>query len=211
MFYIPLIVLPLAIKLFLIVFCFLIFRSVLDFARLTRRHFRHHGNFPEAERIVKGTAAPDLIAAFATSSRVLGAIGLDKFLLDHKPDAEADEQTTTMLRRADARFAYLWERCNADLESAKTTARLILPLSIAMVGFGGFGTVNYLCDRDGASAFQCVVQTVDQLLLLLALGAMLCSLIYGITSLFARALQKRKASWRYFVSRLTLRIIEQSE
>jgi len=75
-------------------------------------------------------------------------------------------------------------------------------LSLVMVAYGAFPTYSRFYNNSNRPGSLCLFLTVEQILLLLALGWSCCAMLYLASSFFERALAHRKAGWRYFCESL---------
>jgi hypothetical protein len=198
MFHMPWVVLPTAIKYCVIGISLLTFLAAVRFSRVAFRIYRYSGIPILGEDVANGKADPNLLAAFALSSPVLSNSALEKGV-DNKPSSAA---TISLLRAAESKFTFLWERCKTDIESGKTASVLTLLFSVSMIGFGGRETFVYFCDVPGVGAYQCLPQMIDQLFLLMALGSTISALLYFMASFLTRVLSNRKVGWDYFCAGL---------
>jgi hypothetical protein len=178
--------------------------SVVRFVRLARRLSRYSGERILAENIVKGEADPDLLAASALASRVPSKTIPEKRANSESSTERASvEKALYILRVAESRFLYLWERCYADMESTKRASLLTLLLSFAMVTHGAYPIFYYGCYNDGkVTGYDCLFRTAEQLIVTLGFGLSLGAMLYLGSSFIERKLADRKTCWKYFCSRL---------
>jgi hypothetical protein len=194
---------PMGVKLFLLGLLVVTLISVMRLGRLARRLYRYSGGRILPENIVKEEVEPDLLAASALASRVSNRTALER-QVDSGSSAEGvgAEKVLQVLRAAEIRFAYLWERCSADVESTKRASLLTFLVSLAMVAYGASPTYYLYFNNGNLPGSYCLFLTAQQLLALLALGWSCCAALYLTSSFFERALADRKTSWKYFCATL---------
>jgi len=194
---------PMSVQLFLLGLLAVALISVMRFGRLASRLYRYAGRRILPENIVKGEVAPDLLAASALASRAPDKAALEKQANSgFSAEGVGAEKVLQVLRVAEIRFAYLWERCYADVESTRRASALTFLVSLVMVAYGASPTYSmYFNDSNRPGSF-CLFLTAEQLLALLALGWSGCGALYFMSSFFERALADRKTSWKYLCATL---------
>lgn len=155
------------------------------------------------ERIFRGEADPDLVARFALASRVLSKCAPEKFLRSESSVGQAsEERVLRILRSAEIRFLYLWERCHVDVESTKRASLLALLASFLMVAYGAFPAYYSCFNNSKLPGSLCMFLTVEQLVSTLAFGLSLCVMLFLVSGSFERTLANRRARWMYFCAQL---------
>jgi len=180
-----------------------ILTSVMRCWRLARCLCRYPGESVSPERILRGEADPDLLAASALASRMGRESLAGKRATSGGPIGRPSVETALRsLGVAESRFLYLWEKCRIDVESVKSASLLTLMASIAMVTYGAFPTYAECFNNSNLPGSYCLLTAAQQLLGLLAFGISACGMLYGVSSFFERKLADRKACWTYFCSKL---------
>jgi len=194
---------PLSVKLFLLGVFTVVIASIVRFVRLARRLSRYSGEQILPANILKGEADSDLIAESALARPVPCNIVLEKRAKsESSPDKTGAEKALNILRVAEIRFLYLWERCQAEVESTKRASLLTLLLSFAMVTHGAYPILHDACYVNNNIGYDCLFRVAQQLTVTLAFGLLLCAMLYLGSSFFERKLADRKICWQYFCSRL---------
>jgi hypothetical protein len=104
------------------------------------------------------------------------------------------------IRQVDCRFLYLWEMCATRVASLKRLALLTFLLTafvfvtlmanlLAQVGTERIVGTGFLAGR------------IAESLAPLALGVLVCAVLYATCGFFEGVLQRRRASWNYFIER----------
>jgi len=178
--------------------------SVVRSARLARRLYRYSGEPTSLESIVDGRADPDLVAASALAGQALCTTVLGARAVSQPPlDRAGVEGVHCVLRAAENKFSYLWEKCYSDVQSIKSASMFSFLLSLVMVAYGAFPTYSRFYNNSNRPGSLCLFLTVEQLFLLLALGWSCCVALYLAASFFERTLADRKTCWKYLCSRMT--------
>ncbi len=144
-------------------------------------------------------ADPDDLAAFAIGSGALCKEVLPRCMNSEAPSEEGKgERTLLVLRKAETRFLYLWETCDLDVESSRTTSLSLMLLSFPLVGVEAFWSYMWFCEFRHIVFVQCLIETARQLLLLYSSTFGLGSIFYLASGFFKRVLTRRKRCWNYF-------------
>jgi hypothetical protein len=196
---------PLRIKLFFPGLLAVAVFSLARFGRLAVRLYDYRVAPVLREKFAEGGVAPDNLARASLASRVVCGPFLDRSASSDQPSETLHRtRSLRLLKLADCSFRYQWERCNADVESAKRASVLTLILSCAMVTIGApasyFNFSNF--GSKHATESECLLLTLDQLLVTLGLGLCVCAVLYLGAGFFERALAGRLACWKYLCSQL---------
>jgi hypothetical protein len=106
----------------------------------------------------------------------------------------------TCIRQVDCRFLYLWEMCATRVASLKRLALLTFLLTV-------FVFVTLMANLLAQVGTEKIVGTgflagrVAESLAPLALGILVCAVLYATCGFFEGVLQRRRASWNYFCER----------
>ena len=190
-------------KLFLLWILALFVSSVVRFVKLWWRIARHSGMRLSVDEIVRGNFEPDLLATIALAKPSPCDADLEKSTKFEGDGGDLGvERSLYLLRAADIRFLFLWERYYAVVRSSKWAGSLTCLLSLIMVIYGVFPTYSrYHNDTnlDGTTSF---LLAAEQLTTTLAFGLFLAAILYVGASHFERLLMQRKACWNYFSSKM---------
>jgi hypothetical protein len=107
-----------------------------------------------------------------------------------------------ILGAAESRFLYFWERCRADVDSARRAALLAFVLSMVTVAYSAFPIYFLHFNNSKQGGMWSTFWTIRDLLMLLGHGWSCCAVLYLASSFFERALVKRRICWTYFCARL---------
>jgi hypothetical protein len=192
---------PFSTKLFLLGMLAVGLISLVRFVRLARRFRSRELVLPVT--VVRGEADPDALAQSALECAAwCNAVSKSGTISELGTERADGGAILSVLRLAESRFLYLWERCYADVESTKRASLLTFLLSLATVAHGATSTYFGICEDSNLTQVVCLYQTLDQLLVTLALGLSLCAVLYLVSSFFERKLSDRRTCWKYFCSRL---------
>jgi hypothetical protein len=194
---------PLVVKSLLLALCVVAVIAVVRFGRLARQLYRYPSESPLPEDIVRGEADPDLLAASALASRALCKAAL----AERTNCASATESATPrnalyVLRVAESRFQYLWERCSADVVSTRRASVFACAMSVVMVAYGASPVYHGYHNNSKLTGYYCLFLTAEQLLGTLGFGLLLSAVLYLASGVFERTLAERMTSWKYFCARL---------
>jgi hypothetical protein len=103
---------------------------------------------------------------------------------------------------ADTRFMYFWERCRADVDSARRAALLVFLLSMVEAAYSAFPIYFSHFNNSTHGGIWSTFWTVKDLLIVLGHAWSCSAALYLAASFFERALAKRKICWTYFCARL---------
>jgi hypothetical protein len=194
---------PTVVRLILLGQLALVLISFVRFAKSAGRLYRFSRKPILPDSVIEGEIDPNLLAASALAGRALS-----KTVQGSRANPESAEGRASaakalgILRAAECRFRYLWERCHADVESARRASLLTFLLSLVMVAFAPAPIYFGCWNNSKLTGSTCMFATVWHLLVLLGLGWSCSAALYFASSLFARALACRKAGWEYFCARM---------
>jgi hypothetical protein len=178
--------------------------SITRLWHLTRRLYGFRGEHITPESITNGDGCPDLLAELA-----LGGWNLYEIVLQNGSKSEwftqraNAEKALCVLRQAENKFLFLWERCYADAESTMRAGYLSLLLSFAMLTAGAAPIFDgYYNDSNRSGSFALLL-TVKHLFGNLTLGLFVCIVLYLMSSFFGRVLADRRMYWKYSHARLS--------
>ena len=181
----------------------LVLISAVRFVKSARCLYRYSGERILPEAVLRGEADPDHLAADALASRALFEAVLEMRASPQFPkDRVSAQMILHILRAADCRFAYLWDICQADVESTRRASLLTFLLSLVMVAYATSPIYFGCWNESKVTGPTCLFLTGSHLLVLLALGWSCCTVLYVAFSFFERKLASRKTCWNYFCSRL---------
>jgi hypothetical protein len=177
----------------------LVLISVVRFAKSAGRLYRYSGERILPESVFKGETDPNLLAGSALAGRVPSkTVQGSRANPEPSGGSPSEAKALGILRAAECRFLYLWERCHADVESAKRASLLIFLLSLVMVAFAPAPIYFGCWNNSKLTGSTCMFRTVWHLLVLLGLGWSCCAALYFASSFVERALAYRKSGWEYF-------------
>jgi hypothetical protein len=192
-------------RLFLLVLCATGVISFVRSVRLARSLYRYSGDRTLPEHAIKGEPDPDLLAAsaLASQSRCQAADGrsMSSGFLSDRSNAK---RVLYVLRVAESRFQYLWEKCYADAESIRRASLLTFLLSLVVVTYGVSPTFNDFHNGSRLTGGECLYLTLFEQFTRLAIGLSLSTALYLVSGFFERKLADRKTCWNYFCSRLKI-------
>lgn len=186
-----------AVKLILLAQLALVLISAVRLLNWALRLYRYARERISPESVLKGEANPDLLAASAFANRLANAPPQKGALSKARAGAE---DVLQIVRVAGSRFLYFWERCQADVESARRASLLTFVLSLVAVAYNAHWVYFYSYKNDVPwSTFW----TGEHLLVLLVYGLSCTAVLYFASSFFELALAKRRIGWNYFCARVT--------
>jgi hypothetical protein len=153
-----------------------------------------------AQDILSGEVDPERLAASALASRL--ACNAPPHGRDFSSDETAVRGLANTLETAESRFLYFWERCHANVDSAKRTALLVFLLSLIMAAYGAYPRWLMYASESKLTGTSAAFWAVRDLVTLLGHGWALSAVLYLASSFIERALAKRKINWTYFCARL---------
>jgi hypothetical protein len=192
---------PSAARYFLFIQLALVFISAVRFVKSARRLYRYSGQRVLPEDVLNGKVDPVLLAACALAGRLQAETVLEK-LASPRPDREgaSAEQAHRILQAAKNRFLYFWERCYADVGSARRSSLLVFLLSLVMVVYNAFPIFLFNFNSANLLLTSNLFATVWRLFALLTYGLSCCTVLYFASSFFERTLADRRIRWNYFCS-----------
>lgn len=181
----------------------LVLISAMRLAASGRRLYLGWGKRIAIEDVLKGEADPDLLTASGLANRLPSGA-----LLQVRPGPEFPGEGVDRARVlytldvADSRFQYFWQRCRADADSARRAGLFVLLLSFVGTFYSAFPIYFLYFNNSKHGGDSSIFWTARDLLTLLGYGWSCCAALYFASSLFERALVKRKICWTYFCARL---------
>jgi hypothetical protein len=188
-----------AVKLILLAQLALVLISAVRLLNWELRLYRYASERISPESVLKGEANPDLLADSAFANRLANA-PLQKGAVS-KARAGA-EDVLQIVRVAGSRFLYFWERCQADVESARRASLLTFLLSLVVVAYNAYWVYFYYFYKSSDVPWG-TFWTGEHLLVLLVYGLSCTAVLYFASSFFELALAKRRIGWNYFCARVT--------
>lgn len=153
--------------------------------------------------VLKGRVDPIRVAALGLANRIqCRDLAEKRTSLEFSKSETGPEILVYTLGIADSRFLYFWERCRADVESARRAALLVFLLSLVAAAYSAFPIYFLHFNNNIHGGIWSAFWTVKDLLILLGHGWSCSAALYLAASFFERALSKRKICWTYFCSSL---------
>jgi hypothetical protein len=133
---------------------------------------------------------------------LLAAAGLMNRLPHEIVDRASDGAVSLpRVQQAEGRFLYLWGMCSAKLASLKRLLPLTLLLAIfALVSVAINLLTEVTVQKMAGMAF--LAGSIAEGLVPLALGVLICAVLYAVCGFFEGMLTRRQASWNYFCTRV---------
>jgi hypothetical protein len=180
----------------------LVLVSVLRLAASARPLYRLQRTRTPLEDVLDGSVEPEFLAMCALASRLPS----DDIHYDGGngmfDGGRGALPVLRVLMLADNRFCYLWERCRADVDSARRASPLVFLLSLVALAYSAFPLYFLHFNNSRQGGLTSLFWALKDLLALLGFGWLCCALLYLTSSFFERALVKRRISWVYFCGRL---------
>jgi len=192
---------PTSVRFLLICICGVVLVSTVRLLRLGMRLYQYGRKEIAPETICNGGVDADLLAKYALENPRLCTNLLER-CRNNFSDRSAGEKLPYVLRLAESRFAYLWERHHADVKASKRASLLTILLSVVMVSYGAVPIYDEFSNNGKITGLTSLILTIEQLLLLFSLGSSLCAMLYLGSSVFERTLENRRTSWNYVRARL---------
>jgi hypothetical protein len=101
----------------------------------------------------------------------------------------------------ETKFLFLWETCNARIQSTKTIAILTVVLSFCVAALGFVNICNGLMTEE-TSGPAAVGASGREVFTVLAIGLFVSAFFYSISLLFEGTLARRRRDWNYFVAKI---------
>jgi len=175
----------------------------LRFGRLARRLYRYSGRPMTINGFPQDISSPELLALSALAGKV-PFDAVQKYHAESGATGEkaSPEEILRIMRLAEGRFLYLWERCYTDIMSAKRACLFTILLSSLMVTYGAY-PLYFGCFNDSrVSGYYCMFEAGKRLLESLSLGLSVCAFLYLSSNVLERTLAHRRATWKYFSARV---------
>jgi hypothetical protein len=154
------------------------------------------------EDVLAGKVDSGTLAASGLANRLPCKAFLQKRDCSELAPAEGAGKLPYAVEAAESRFLYLWERCHANVDSARRAAILTFLLTLVMAAYSAYPRyLMYFNNSKRTGSWAAFLAAMD-LLTLLGDGWAFCAVLYLSSSFFERALIKLRINWTYFCARL---------
>jgi hypothetical protein len=125
---------------------------------------------------------------------------LARLALANRLPRDHSGSSPTILQEATSEFAHRCELCAAKVSSIKKLVPLTLLVSILLLVESSATMLGDIATEKRVW-IGFVAGRTSELLVQMALGVLVCVILYAISSSFEGALARRKISWNYFVAK----------
>ena len=195
---------PAHVRLFLVYLAVIVCTTLAYSLMLTSRLYSLRSRITVSLRTLNGGALDaGLLAEYALANRVrLGPLEEGSHPSDIATRASGELLALSTLRSAESKFQYLWEVCDAKIETIRRLAVLTFLLSFLTVIYGAYPTFNAEFGSGNITGSLALYNSMNALLYRFALGLCIGAVLYGLFTLFKGAIERRRTRWKYFCAKL---------
>lgn len=139
-------------------------------------------------------------SSFGTSDAESIAKAALRGLFKREPTV-SDRESIFKVDCIETRFLYLWETCQAKVQSTKTLAGLTFILSFSVAALGCFNICTGLKTEESAG-IAAVAGAGQEIFMLLTIGLCVSAFFYALSLLFEVTLARRRRDWSYLRARI---------